>query len=125
MINKIKTLWFRFQAYAKKHREYFGIVVAVLIMLIFPPLIRRVDSSAAPIDPGVLSAIVLAVIAILVFKSVTWWIIRSIWPVLADYFTQHFVNAFKNLQSWQKITIALLVYFCVFFSFVVALVAIL
>jgi hypothetical protein len=64
-------------------KELTGILVIVLIFLIFPYGVRMVDSSAAAIDPGIYSAIILAVSAILIFKAGTWWIIKVIWPVFA------------------------------------------
>jgi len=65
--------------------------------MIFPRLIRQIDPSAAPIDPGILSGIVLAIVAVLVFNSVTWWLIRVIWPVFADY-SIHFLS--QTLNHW-------------------------
>jgi len=123
--NSLGGIWSRIESYGRKHSEYVGILVALLLLLVFPPLIRMIDPSAAPIDPGVLSAILLAVVAILIFNSVTWWIIRAIWPVFAEYSNEHFTRNFKTLTPCQKVVIYLAFFFVFILSFVAALVAIL
>jgi hypothetical protein len=82
-----------------------------------------VDSSAAAIDPGIYSAIILAVSAILIFKAGTWWIIKVIWPVFAEYSNQQFERNFKSLITWQKVLIYLGFYLSIFYAFVIVLAA--
>jgi len=108
-----------------KHVEYIGIAVALLILYIFPVMIRSIDPSAAPIDAGILSAIILAVVAVLIFLSITWWIIRSIWSFFRAYSETSLTTDFNTLTPWQKIRIYLGFYLSLFFSFVIALIAIL
>jgi len=108
-----------------KHVEYIGIAVALLILYIFPVMIRSIDPSAAPIDAGILSAIILAVVAVLIFLSITWWIIRSIWSFFRAYSETSLTTVFNTLTPWQKIRIYLGFYLSLFFSFVIALIAIL
>ncbi|WP_121198700.1 hypothetical protein [Mucilaginibacter gracilis] len=116
---------FAIGCFANKHREYLSILVALLLLLITPTVLRGFDPSAAPLDPGVLSAIVMAVVAVMVFKSVTWWLIKSIWPVFADYSKNHFERNFKTLTPLQKCAIYLSFYSFLMACFFVALVALL
>jgi hypothetical protein len=81
------------------------------------------DITSAPIDVGALSAILMAVLALLTFKAITWWIIKIIWPVLAEYSQDHFERNFKSLLSWQKVIIFLGFYLLLLYSFVAALAA--
>lgn len=104
-------------------REFAGIVVIVLIFIFFPYGVRLVDATAAAIDPGIYSAIILAVSAILIFKAGTWWIIKVIWPVFAEYSAQQFERNFRSLVSLQKVLIYLGFYLSVFYAFVIILAA--
>lgn len=104
--------------------EFTGILVIVLIFITFPYAIRLVDISAAAIDPGIYSAIILAVSAILIFKAGTWWIIKVIWPVFAEYSAQHFERNFKSLLSLHKVLIYLGFYLTIFYAFVIVFAAI-
>ncbi len=104
-------------------KEVGGIIVIILIFLIYPYFIRQIDATAAAIDPGALSAIILAVFAILIFKSATWWIIKVIWPVFAEYSDLHFERNFRALVSWQKVVIYLGFYLMILYAFVIVLIA--
>lgn len=105
-------------------KEYLGIVVIVVVFLLFPQLSRLVDVTSAPIDAGALSAPVLAISALLIFKAITWWLIRSIWPVFREYSNEHFERNFKSLLSWQKVIIYLGFYLLLLYAFVFTLSAI-
>ena len=105
------------------HKEFIGIVVIVLIFITFPYAVRMIDSTAAAIDPGIYSAIILAVSAILIFKAGTWWIIKIIWPVFAEYSDQHFEDNFSSLINSQKVLVYLGFYLSIFYAFVIVLVA--
>ena len=102
-------------------KEFAGITVILLIFIFFPYFVRQIDVTAAAIDPGIFSAIILAISAVLIFQAVTWWVIRIIWPVFATYSTFQFENNFKSLQSWQKVLIYLGFYLSVLYSFVAVL----
>ena len=104
-------------------KESTGIIVIVLIFITFPYAVRMIDSTAAAIDPGIYSAIILAVSAILIFKAGTWWIIKIIWPVFAEYSKQHFERNFRSLISQQKVLIYLGFYLSIFYAFVIVLAA--
>lgn len=106
-------------------REYLGIILTLLLFFLFPLLIRNVDATAAAIDPGALSAILMAVLAMLIFKLSTWWLIKTIWPLFATYSEYHFETNFKSLQSWQKVIIFLGFYWLLLFGFLLALQAVL
>lgn len=105
------------------NRELIAILLIIGIFLFFPYLIRQVDGSAAAIDPGIYSAIILALSAILIFKAGTWWIMKAIWPVFAEYSAQHFERNFRSLVSLQKVLIYLGFYLAVFYAFVIVLAA--
>ena len=105
-------------------KELAGILVILLIFLIFPRVVRQVDYTSAPIDPGAFSAVILAVSAMLIFKAVTWWLLKTIWPVFTDYSTHHFERNFKSLLSLHKVIIYLVFYLALLYGFVMVLGAI-
>jgi hypothetical protein len=106
-------------------KELAGILIILLIFLLFPRLVRQLDYTAAPIDPGAFSAVILAISAMLIFKAVTWWLLKAIWPVFADYSDQHFERNFKSLLSLHKVLIYLVFYLAILYGFVLVLVGIL
>jgi hypothetical protein len=106
-------------------KELAGILVILILFLVFPDLVRLIDITSAPVDPGAFSAVILAIAALLLFKAVTWWLLRAIWPVLADYSDQHFERNFKALLSWQKVVIYLLFYVLLLYGFILVLLAVL
>ena len=105
-------------------KEFVGILVILLIFLWFPRLSRLVDITSAPIDPGAFSAVILAISAMLIFKAVTWWILKAIWPVFADYSTHHLERNFKSLLSLHKVLIYLVFYILLLYGFILVLIAI-
>ena len=106
-------------------KELAGLLIIILIFLLFPRLVRQVDITSAPIDPGAFSAVILAIAAMLFFKAVTWWLIKAIWPVFAEYSDLHFERNFKSLLSVHKVLIYLGFYLAILYGFVLVLVAIL
>ena len=50
-------------------KEYLHILTWLLIFLVSPQLLRTVDLTAAPLDPGVLSILIVAVLAVLLFQA--------------------------------------------------------
>ncbi len=109
--------------YTPLSKEVTGILMLLLSFLIFPYAIRQLDSSAAGIDPGIFSAVILAASAGLIFKCLTWWIIKIIWPVFAEYSTCHFEQNFRSLPGNQKVLIYLGFYLTLFYSFISVLAA--
>lgn len=104
--------------YSPLSKEHSGILMLILSFLIFPYLIRMVDGTAAAIDPGIFSAIILAASAGLIFKALTWWIIKTVWPVFADYSTSHFEQNFRALPAKEKVLIYLGFYLTILYSFI-------
>lgn len=88
------------------------------------PLLRLADSTAAVVDAGALSLVLLAVVALAAFLAVSRWLIGLLWPVLRGYQRYHFSNNFKSLLPWQKITFYLVIFFGLLYAFVVCLVAV-
>jgi hypothetical protein len=101
--------------------EYKGLIISALSFILFPYLIRLVDSSAAAIDPGVLSGIILSIAAVLFFQAVTWWVIKAIWPAFATYSRDHFVGNFKSMRAGQKVGIYLGFYLALLYAFIMVL----
>ncbi len=99
-------------------KEFAGIIVIIVIFLIYPYFIRQIDITAAAIDPGIFSAIILAVSALLIFQATTWWVIKAIWPVFAMYSDHHFEANFKSLNAGQKVLIYLGFYLILLFAFI-------
>ena len=99
-------------------KEFAAIVVIILIFLFYPYFIREIDATAAAIDPGVYSAIILAVSAVLIFKAATWWVIKAIWPVFAVYSEHHFESNFRSLSAGQKVLIYLAFYLLILYGFI-------
>ena len=105
-------------------KELAGILFILLLFILFPRLVRLVDITSAPIDPGAFSAVILAVSAMLIFKAVTWWLLKTIWPVFTDYSEHHFERNFKSLLSLHKVIIYLGFYLALLYGFVLVLGAI-
>ena len=104
-------------------KEYAGIAVVVLLFLCFPAIIKITDPVAAPLDAGALSLVVLAISSVLIFKTVTGWLIRIIWPAFAKYSENHFEENFNSLSPLQKVCIYLGFYLAILLLFVLALAA--
>lgn len=107
------------------NKEQGLILLALVLFVLSPFVLRSIDMSAAPLDAGIISAIILAVLAFLVFKAITWWLVQNIWPVLGQYSKEHFDSNFKSLLSWQKIIIYLSFYLLLLFGFIATLAAVL
>ena len=104
--------------------EGFLLLGVLSLFLVFPWLSRHIDVTAAPLDPGILSVVIMAVLSFLVFKALTWWLIRIIWPVFAEYSELCFEENFMSLLSWQKVVIYLAFYLFLLFGFVGTLAAV-
>ena len=112
-------------AHFPMRKELAGILIILIVFILFPRLIRLVDITSAPIDPGAFSAVILAVAALLLFKAVTWWLMKAIWPVFADFSDHHFERLFKALPGLHRVVIYLAFYLALLFGFVGVLAAIL
>lgn len=101
--------------------EHGLLLMVFAAFLVFPRLSRQIDVTSAPLDPGILSIVIMAVLSFLIFKALSWWLIRIIWPVFAEYSELHFERNFKSLLSWQKVLIYLGFYLCLLMGFVATL----
>lgn len=101
--------------------EFKGLILSVLSFILFPYLIRLIDNTAAAIDPGVLSGILLSIVAVLFFQATTWWVIKAIWPVFALYARNQFAGNFRRLNGLQKVLIYLSFYLALLYAFVAVL----
>ncbi|SKB64185.1 hypothetical protein [Daejeonella lutea] len=101
--------------------EFKGLIVSALSFILFPYLIRFVDASAAAIDPGILSGILLSIAAVLFFQATTWWVIKAIWPAFAIYSRDQFEGSFKRLPGRQKVVVYLGFYLALLYAFIMVL----
>lgn len=101
--------------------EFKGLIVSALSFILFPYMIRVVDNSAAAIDPGVLSGILLSIAAVLFFQATTWWVIKAIWPVFALYSGGQFSANFKRMPGRQKVLVYLGFYLALLYAFILVL----
>lgn len=99
------------------------IFLSLVGFLLFPWLCRHIDVTSAPLDPGMLSIVLMAVLSFLIFKAITWWVIRVIWPVFAEYSEVYFEDNFTSLRPVQKVLIYLAFYLLLLFGFVLTLAA--
>ncbi|WP_256011830.1 hypothetical protein [Desertivirga xinjiangensis] len=102
-------------------KEHLAILISLLLFIYYPVISRYLDVTSAPIDPGALSAIIIAVVALLIFKALTWWLIKALWPAMAIYSEYSFENNFNSLSPCWKVSIYLSFYLLVLFSFVLTL----
>jgi hypothetical protein len=57
------------------------------------------------------------------FKAITWWLVKTLWPALANYSNYHFANNFQSLSACHKVLIYLGFYLLLLYSFVLTLAA--
>lgn len=108
-----------------RYNEPFIIMLLLALFLAFPWLCRHVDVTSAPLDPGALSAVVMAIFSFLLFKAVTWQVLKMIWPVFSEYSEGSFEFDFKGLVAREKVLIYLGFYLLVLMGFVFTLMALL
>lgn len=89
------------------------------------PALQQADPAAAVADPGVLSLVLLALLCLLTFTALSFWLLGLLWPVLNDYRKYHFQKNFKMLLPWQKLLFYLSAFFLLLFAFVCCLLAVL
>lgn len=85
------------------------------------PLLRLADPTAAVVDVGALSLVLLAAVALAAFLALSHWLIGLLWPVMRGYQRNHFSNNFKSLLPWQKVTFYLVIFFGLLYAFVCCL----
>ncbi|WP_374166373.1 hypothetical protein [Arcticibacter sp. MXS-1] len=104
-------------------QEHGLLISTLLCVLVFPWFVRHIDITSAPVDPGILSVILVAILAFLSFKALTWWLIRIIWPGLAEYSELQFLKNFRSLHALQKVLIYLGFYLLLLFGLIATLAA--
>lgn len=97
---------------------------ALLLFLYAGPVLRTLDPVAAVLDIGVLSLLLLAVIALLGFIALSHWLLGLLWPVFRQFHKNHFSPVFKSLFPWQKIIIFLSCFFLLLYAFVLVFMAV-
>lgn len=107
--------------YAKK--EYLHIFLSLLLFLTFSWLAHYWDITSVPIDPDILSTVIMAILSLFLFKAITWLIIKALWPVMANYSRNHFNSNFNSLPASYKVIIFLSFYLLLLYAFVLSLVA--
>ena len=101
-----------------------AIVALALLFTFAGPLLRQLDPTAAAVDIGVVSLVLLALLALALFVGVSRWLLGLLWPVLRDYHHHHFTPNFKSLQPWQKLGFYLVIFFGLLYAFVCTLAAV-
>jgi hypothetical protein len=109
----------------EKHRMSITLGLMLLLFIKFSPIVRWLDFSAAPIDLGILSVVLVAAFSVLTFMQLSLWLLHKNWPVMGEYSADHFERNFKSLLSWQKIIIYLGFFYALLLVFVLALGALL
>lgn len=104
-------------------KEYSIIMFSVCIFLVFPWISRYIDVTSASFDLGILSAILLSILALLSFKAVTWIVIKAIWPLFSFYSENQLERDFKILLPLEKVVIYLMFYLLLLLAFIITLVA--
>ena len=99
--------------------------VAMAALFVYAgPLLRGLDPTAAAVDIGAASLVLLAMLALAIFVAVNRWLLGLLWPVLRDYQRHHFSPNFKSLQPWQKIGFYIVIFFGLLYAFVCTLAAV-
>lgn len=93
-------------------------LVALLLFLYCGAVLRYMDPAAAPLDTGVLSLPLLAILILLVFIAISLWLLGLIWPVFRKFPLTHFENQFKSLDPCQKICCYLAAFFLLLYAFI-------
>jgi hypothetical protein len=96
-------------------KEYAATIVAVLLFFVTPPMIRLIDPTAGIYDAGVLQNINLTIISFCIYMTVTWTVIKNIWPDIGEYAKSGLFGVdFKNITSWQRLKVFLCLYLSLF-----------
>jgi hypothetical protein len=107
----------------EKHRMSITLGLMLLLFIKFSPIVRWLDFSAAPIDLGILSVVLVAAFSVLTFMQLSLWLLHRNWPVLAEYAEYYLSGTFKSLESWQKVSFYMVFFLGLLLAFVVTLMA--
>lgn len=100
--------------------EFLSIPLALLLWFYSPTLLRMVDPTAAAYDSAVLQQVIFAIIAVLIFHGMAWFLLKLTFPEIYRFLDRDFGVYFTNLQGWRKLKLSLLLFSLYFLAFVVA-----
>jgi hypothetical protein len=103
----------------KKQNEFIPLIIAFLVFYYSPYALRWIDPTAGTYDIGILQVFITAIIGFCTYQAIVWMALNINWPMLRDYFENHFRSDFKTLTPWQKIQVSLYVYSLLLASIVV------
>jgi|GEM_PF-5465649 len=109
----------------QKHKITITALLSLLLFLKFPPVIRMLDYTAAPLDAGIVSAILLVIPSVLTFILMSHLLIEKCWPVLHDFANDYLERCFKQLCPWQKVSVYLVFHLGLLYAFVLLTMAVL
>jgi len=99
--------------------EFLSIPLALLLWFYSPTLLRLFDPTAGVYDSAVLQQIIFAIIAVLIFHGLAWFLLKLTFPEIYRFLDDDFEEHFSNLQKWQKLKLSLLLFSLYFLAFVV------
>ncbi len=122
-MNTINLLYHALHDFVLRHRLSLTLIATLLLFVLSGDLIRKVDVSAAPIDPGILAVLPLSAITVISFMMLSHLVIAWQWPVLDQFHAEHLERTFKSLSLWQKSVTYFSFYLAVLFAFVMVTLA--
>ena len=122
-MNTISHVYHALHEFVLRHKLSLTLMVTLLLFVLSGDLLRQVDVSAAPIDPGILAILPLSAITVISFMMLSHLVIAWQWPVLDQFHLQYLEQTFKSLPLWQKIFIYFSFYLAVLFAFVMVTLA--
>jgi len=109
--------------FVQRHKLSLTLIATLLLFVLSGDLLRKVDVSAAPIDPGILAILPLSAITVISFMMLSHLIIAWQWPVLDQFHIEYLERTFKSLSLWQKNVTYFSFYLAVLFAFVMVTLA--
>lgn len=122
-MNTINFLYHAMHEFWLRHKLSLTLVATLLLFVLSGDLLRKVDVSAAPIDPGILAILPLSAITVISFMMLSHLMIAWQWPVLNQFHLEYLERTFKSLQLWQKCLLYFSFYLAVLSVFVLVTLA--
>jgi len=122
-MNTISLLYHAMHVFVQRHKLSLTLIATLLLFVLSGDLLRKVDVSAAPIDPGILTILPLSAITVISFMMLSHLIIAWQWPVLDQFHIEYLERTFRSLSLWQKNVIYFSFYLAVLFAFVMVTLA--
>jgi len=108
-----------------RHKWLLALAMASFAFYCSGPALRYLDAAAAVVDIGILSLLLLSVLALLGFIGISLWLSNLLWPSFRSFRKQHFEHHFKTLEPWQKIAFYMAAFFLLLYACVACLAALL